>query len=165
VPETANTTLTLTQIVLALIGSSAVGAILTELLRKFRSKEDKAALAAVASRDHAQGEAAVIGAMATAFTGTTASLREEIERLQDVLNELRSRVVEAEAETRASAAREAVLQQTIADQKAALATSHADVIRLRGERNAALERVTQQEGEIRQLHAVADAAKRLESKL
>lgn len=163
--QSASTTLSLTQIVLALIGSSAVGAFLTEVLRKFRSKEDKAALAAVASRDQAQGEAAVIGAMATAFTGTTGALREEIERMQAMLNELRERVVEAEAELRAAVSREAVLERTIETQRLQLETSHADVLRLRGERDAALERVTQQEGEIRQLHAVADAAKRLEAKL
>ena len=152
------------QVVLALAGSSVLGATITELLRKVRSKEDKAALHAVASRDHAQGEAAVIASMAAAFTGTTGALREEVERMQSMLNELRSRVVEADRELRAAAAREADLERQIVDLKSQLATALADAARLRAERNLALERVIQQEGEVRQDHAVIDALKRAESK-
>ena len=152
------------QVVAALAGSSVLGATITELLRKVRSKEDKAALHAVASRDHAQGEAAVIASMAAAFTGTTGALREEVERMQSMLNELRSRVVEADRELRAAAAREADLERQIVDLKSQLATALADAARLRAERNLALERVIQQEGEVRQDHAVIDALKRAESK-
>ena len=152
------------QVVAALAGSSVLGATITELLRKVRSKEDKAALRAVASRDHAQGEAAVIASMAAAFTGTTGALREEVERMQSMLNELRSRVVEADRELRAAAAREADLERQIVDLKSQLATALADAARLRAERNLALERVIQQEGEVRQDHAVIDALKRAESK-
>ena len=155
---------TVVQIILALAGSSVLGATITELLRKVRSKEDKAALHAVASRDHAQGEAAVIASMAAAFTGTTGALREEVERMQLMLNELRSRVVDAEAELRAAAAREADLERQIADLKSQLATALAEADRLRAERNLALERVIQQEGEVRQDHAIIDALRRTEAK-
>lgn len=152
-------------ILAALLGSSVLGGVLSEALRKLRSKEDKAALNAVASRDQAQGEAAVIASMASAFTGTTGALREEIDRMQDMLNDLRQRVVEAEAELRASAAREAIKDRQIEDLKAQLEISHADVIRLRSERDTAIERTVQQEGEIRQLNAIVESAKRMESKL
>ena len=152
------------QVVAALAGSSVLGATITELLRKVRSKEDKAALHAVASRDHAQGEAAVIASMAAAFTGTTGALREEVERMQSMLNELRTRVVEAEGELRAAAAREADLERQVADLRSQLEAALADAARLRAERNAAGERVVQQEGEVRQANAVIDALKRAESK-
>ncbi len=113
-----------------------------------------------ARRERVGGEAAVIGALANAFTGTTASLREEIERMQDTLNEFRQRVAEAEGEVRAVLAREAVKDRLIADQKAQLEIAHQDVVRLRGERDAANEKTVQQEGEIRQLKAVIDAQDR-----
>ncbi|NWE54262.1 hypothetical protein [Brevundimonas sp. P7753] len=90
-------------------------------------------------------------------TGTTASLREEIERMQDTLNEFRQRVAEAEAEVRAAVAREADQARLVADLRAQLEISHADVVRLRTERDAALASVTQKEGEVRQLKAVIDA--------
>lgn len=149
---------------LTLLFGAGGGGVIVALINKFRSSDDRRVLQAAAARDEATGEAAVIHSIATAFTGTTASLREEIERMQTMLNELRARVVEAEAEIRAAAAREAVLERVCADQKAQLEIAHADVVRLRGERDAALARVTQQEGEIRQLHAVADAAKRVEGR-
>lgn len=153
--------------IVALIGAGGLGGLLTALVQR----PSKRAIEATASKDEATGEAAVISSIATAFTGTTAALRDEIERMQGMLNELRTRVVEAEAEIRAAAAREAGLERIVADQsgvisdlKAQLEISHADVVRLRGERDAAQARVIQQEGEIRQLNAVADAAKRMEGK-
>ena len=155
---------TVVQIMMALAGSSVLGATITEMLRKIRSTEDKAALHAVASRDHAQGEAAVIASMAAAFTGTTGALREEVERMQLLLNELRSRVVDAETELRAAAAREADLQRQVVALKAQLESALAEAVRLRAERDAGSERNVQQEGEIRQAHAVIDAMKRAEIK-
>lgn len=152
------------QIVAAIAGSAGLGAVFTELLRKFRSKEDKAAMAAVTARDHAQGEAAVIAAMAGAFTDTTSSLREEIDRMQDMLNDFRERVALAEAENRASAVREAALARENADLRVQLDTAQGDVLRLRSERDTAVERVVQQEGEIRQRDAIIAATKRMESK-
>jgi hypothetical protein len=153
------------QLVLAaMAGSSVFGVIAAEVIRKFRSKEDKDALAAVASRDHAQGEAAVIAAMAGAFTDTTSSLREEIDRMQEMLNDFRERVALAEAENRASAVREAGLQRDNESLRSQLETAQGDVLRLRSERDIAVERVVQQEGEIRQRDAIIDATRRAESK-
>lgn len=145
-------------------GSSVLGVVAAELIRKVRSKEDKDALAAVASRDHAQGEAAVIAAMAGAFTGTMGGMREEVERLQERLDALHKRVVEAEAALQAAAVENTALVRENTDLRTQLDTAHADVIRIRGERDTAVERVLQQEGEIRQRDAIIEAKKRVESK-
>jgi len=138
---------------IALLGALGLGGVLTALVQR----PSRRAVDATAARDEATGEAAVIASLATAFTGTTGALREEIDRLQETLNDLRTRVVEAEAEIRAAASREATLERMVADQKSLLATAHDDVLRLRGERDAAIEKTIQQEGEIRQLKAVIDA--------
>lgn len=82
--------------------------------------------------------------------------------MQETLNEFRERVAEAEAEVRAAVAREAVKDRLIADQRTQLATAHDDVIRLRAERDAAIDKGVQQEGEIRQLKAVIEARTRVE---
>lgn len=142
---------------LALLSACGLGGVLTALANRPSSR----AVAATAAKDEATGEAAVIASIASAFTGTTASLREEIERMQETLNEFRQRVAEAEGEVRAAVAREAVKDRLIADQKLQLATAHDDVIRLRGERDAANEKTVQQEGEIRQLKAVIEAHARV----
>lgn len=138
---------------LALLSACGLGGVLTALAGRPSSR----AVAATAAKDEATGEAAVIASIASAFTGTTASLREEIERMQETLNEFRQRVAEAEGEVRAAVAREAVKDRLIADQKLQLATAHDDVVRLRGERDAFQAKIVQQEGEIRQLKAVIDA--------
>ena len=143
--------------IVALLGALGVGGVLTALVQRPSRK----AVEAAASKDEATGEAAVIASIATAFTGTTGALREEIERMQAMLNELRTRVVEAEAEIRAAALREAELVRSNADLKAQLEVSHADVIRLRSERDVASAATIQKEGEIRQLKAVIDAHTRL----
>lgn len=141
---------------ISLMGALGLGGALTALI----SRPSRRAVSAAAAKDEATGEAAVIASIASAFTGTTASLREEIERMQEALNEFRERVAAAEAEVRAAVAREAVKDRLIADQKAQLEIAHQDVIRLRGERDAANEKAIQQEGEIRQLKAVIDAQDR-----
>ena len=139
--------------IVALLGALGVGGVLTALVQRPSRK----AVEAAASKDEATGEAAVIASIATAFTGTTGALREEIERMQAMLNELRTRVVEAEAEIRAAALREAELERSNADLRAQLEISHSDVIRLRSERDIATAATIQKEGEIRQLKAVIDA--------
>lgn len=144
----------------ALLGALGLGGVLTALI----NRPSRRTVAAIASKDEATGEAAVIGALASAFTDTTASLREEIDRMQEMLNEFRHRVAEAEAEVKAAVAREAVKDRLIADQRAQLEIAHADVIRLRGERDASNERAVQQEGEIRQLKAVIEAYGRVEER-
>lgn len=155
-PEEITAPLASPGVITAILTGLGLGSVLTALV----SRPSKRAVAATAAKDEATGEAAVIGALANAFTGTTASLREEIERMQDTLNEFRQRVAEAEGEVRAVLAREAVKDRLIADQKAQLEIAHRDVVRLRGERDAANEKAVQQEGEIRQLKAVIDAQDR-----
>lgn len=156
-PDEITTPLTSWSGFLALLGALGAGGVLTALA----GRPSRRSVAATAAKDEATGEAAVIGALANAFTGTTASLREEIERMQETLNEFRQRVAEAEAEVRAVMAREAIKDRLIADQKFQLEIAHNDVIRLRAERDAALEKTTQQEGEIRQLKAVIEAQARV----
>ena len=143
--------------IVALLGALGLGGVLTAIVQRPSRKTVEAA----ASKDEATGEAAVIASIATAFTGTTGALREEIERMQAMLNELRTRVVEAEAEIRAAALREAELERSNADLRAQLEISHGDVLRLRGERDAERDRNIQHQGEIRQLKAVIDAHSRL----
>lgn len=156
-PEEITAPLASPGVITAILTGLGLGSVLTALV----SRPSKRAVAATAAKDEATGEAAVIGALANAFTGTTASLREEIERMQDTLNEFRQRVAEAEGEVRAVLAREAVKDRLIADQKAQLEIAHNDVVRLRGERDAAIETSIQKEGEIRQLKAVIEAHARV----
>lgn len=145
------------EVVVSLLGALGLGGVITALVQR----PSRRAVDASANRDEAMGEAAVIASIATAFTGTTGALREEIERMQTMLNELRTRVVEAEAELRAAAAREVGLDQLVADLRAQLEAALADVARLRGERDAITEKTVQQEGEIRQLKAVIEATTRV----
>lgn len=156
-PEEITTPLTSWTGLISLMGALGLGSVLTALA----SRPSRRAVAATAAKDEATGEAAVIASIASAFTGTTASLREEIERMQEALNEFRERVAAAEAEVRAAVAREAVKDRLIADQKAQLEIAHQDVIRLRGERDAATDTSIQKEGEIRQLKAVIEAHARV----
>lgn len=142
--------------VTALLASLGLGGVLTALVQK----PSRRAVNAAAGRDEATGEAAVIASIASAFTGTTGALREEIERMQDMLDDMRKRVVEAESQAATQARVIAEQATTIADQKAHLEISHADVVRLRSERDECRARVAQQEGEIRQLNAVIAAKDR-----
>lgn len=156
-PDEVTTSLLTREGIIALLGALGLGGVLSALIQR----PSRRAIAASAAKDEATGEAAVIASIASAFTGTTASLREEIERMQDTLNEFRQRVAEAEAEVRAAVAREAVKDRLIADQKVQLDIAHRDVVRLRSERDAANEKTVQQEGEIRQLKAVIEARVRI----
>ena len=139
--------------VVTLLTALGLGGVLTAWVQR----PSRRAVDATAAKEEATGEAAVITAIASALTGTTASLREEIERMQDTLNEFRQRVAEAEAEVRAAVAREAEQARLVADLRKQLETSHSDVVRLRSQRDAAVESAIQKEGEIRQLKAVIDA--------
>lgn len=145
--------------VAALLSALGLGGIVTAIIQRPSRRNAEA----TAAKDEAMGGAAVIASMATAFTGTTGALREEIERMQEMLNDLRQRVAEAEAELRAAAGREAGMGRTIAALKAQLETSHADVIRLRGERDTALDKAELLNGENRQLKQVIASLKREEA--
>lgn len=139
--------------IVTLLTALGLGGVLTAWVQR----PSRRAVDATAAKDEATGEAAVITAIASALTGTTASLREEIERMQDTLNEFRQRVAEAEGDVRAAVAREAEQARLVADLRKQLEISHADVVRLRSQRDAAVESAIQKEGEIRQLKAVIDA--------
>lgn len=143
--------------VVAILGALGLGGVLTA----FVQRPSRRSVDATAANAEATGEAAVITSMASAFTGTTGALREEIERMQGLLNELRTRVVEAEAELRAAALREMDLRRENAVLQGLVETSSADVLRLRAERDAANELNVQREGEIRQLKSVIDAHARV----
>lgn len=143
----------------ALAAALGLGGLLTALAQRPSRRRD----AAAAGRDEATGEAAVIASIASAFTGTTGALREEIERMQDMLDDMRRRVTEAEAQAATQARVITEQAATIADQKAKLEISHADVVRIRAERDEARARVTQLEGEVRQLNAVIAARDRVGS--
>ncbi|MHC3128123.1 hypothetical protein OB03_12920 [Brevundimonas sp. GN22] len=144
---------------ITLAGALGLGGVLTAIIQRPSRK----AINASAAKDEATGEAAVIASIATAFTGTTGALREEIERMQLMLNELRTRVVEAEAELRAAAVRESNLERENTSLSVQLETAQGDVLRLRAERDTAQELAIQREGEIRQLKSVIEAQARVTS--
>lgn len=156
-PEEITAPLTSPGGIAAIITAMGLGSVLTALV----NRPSRRSVAATAAKDEATGEAAVIGALANAFTSTTAALQEECERMQAMLNDFRAKLAEAEAEGRAALAREVVKDRLIADQKAQLDIAHNDVVRLRGERDAAIETSIQKEGEIRQLKAVIEAHSRV----
>lgn len=156
-PEEITSPLTSPGGLAALLTALGLGGVLSALI----NRPSRRAVNAMAAKDEATGEAAVIASLTNAFTGTTASLREEIERMQETLNEFRQRVAEAEAEVRAVLAREAVKDRMIADQRGQLEIAHNDVVRLRGEREAALDRAALFEGENRRLKALIEAQARI----
>lgn len=139
--------------IVALLGAGGLGGFLTALIQR----PSKRSVDATAAKDEATGEAAVIASIASAFTGTTGALRDEIERMQGMLDEMRRRVTEAEAQATAQALVIAEQAAVIADQKAQLEISHGDVIRIRAERDERDGRIAQLQGEVRQLNAVIAA--------
>lgn len=129
---------------LALLGALGIGGVLSALIqRPPRRNHD-----AVAAKDHATGEAAVITATATAFTEVTSGLREEIERLQRV-------AVTFEADLGAAHDRVVALE-------AQVRKLTADLERVRQERDAALETAELRNGEVRQLQQVIASLRRSE---
>lgn len=131
--------------IVALLTALGLGGVLTALVQR----PSRRAIDATASKDHATGEAAVITATASAFTEVTSGLREEIERLQRV-------AVTFEADLAAAHDRAVALE-------AQVRTLTADLERVRKERDLALEKAEQKEGEIRQLKAIIDAHARATS--
>lgn len=127
---------------LALLSALGLGGVLTALIqRPPRRNQD-----AVAAKDHATGEAAVITATATAFTEVTSGLREEIERLQRV-------AVTFEADLGAAHDRVVALE-------AQVRKLTADLERVRQERDAALDKGEMLTGEVRQLQQVIASLRR-----
>lgn len=123
----------------ALLTALGLGGVLTA----WAQRPSRRAVDATAANAHATGEAAVIAATATAFTEVTSGLREEIERLQQV-------AVRFEADLAAAHDRAVAFDRQVNQLQA-------DLDRVRAERDVAIEKTVQQEGEIRQLKAVIDA--------
>lgn len=134
----------------ALLGALGLGGLLTALVKR----PSRRAVEAAAGRDVATGEAAVIASIASAFTGTTGALREEIERMQEMLDDMRRRVTEAEAQAATQARVITDQAGLIIDLKGQLEISNA-------ERDEARGRVGQLEGDVRQLNAVIAAKDRV----
>ena len=130
--------------VVTLLTALGLGGVLTALV----NRPSRRAVDATASKEHATGEAAVITATASAFTEVTSGLREEIERLQRV-------AVTFEADLAAAHDRAVALD-------AQVRKLTADLDRVRRERDAALEKAEQKEGEIRQLQQVIASLRRSE---
>lgn len=130
--------------VVTLLTALGLGGVLTALV----NRPSRRAVDATASKEHATGEAAVITATASAFTEVTSGLREEIERLQRV-------AVTFEADLAAAHDRAVALD-------AQVRVLSADLDRVRQERDAALEKAEQKEGEIRQLQQVIASLRRSE---
>jgi len=130
--------------VVTLLTALGLGGVLTALV----NRPSRRAVDATASKEHATGEAAVITATASAFTEVTSGLREEIERLQRV-------AVTFEADLAAAHDRAVALD-------AQVRKLTADLDRVRQERDAALEKAEQKEGEIRQLQQVIASLRRSE---
>jgi len=130
--------------VVTLLTALGLGGVLTALV----NRPSRRAVDATASKEHATGEAAVITATASAFTEVTSGLREEIERLQRV-------AVTFEADLAAAHDRAVALD-------AQVRKLTADLDRVRKERDAALEKAEQKEGEIRQLQQVIASLRRSE---
>jgi len=130
--------------VIALLTALGLGGVLTALIQR----PSRRAIDATASKDHATGEAAVITATASAFTEVTSGLREEIERLQRV-------AVTFEADLAAAHDRAVALDGQVRKLTG-------DLDRVRRERDAALEKAEQKEGEIRQLQQVISSLRRTE---
>jgi len=148
---------------ITLAGSAGVGAVILEMVRRHKTKEDKTKL-------KAEGDSVIVTAVTAAFTGMTTGLREEIERLQSETHEIRDRASALDTDLRAALLRVDELNRLLADKDmqierllAELAEMRADIARIRAERDIARERSTQQEGEIRQLNAIIDAGKRLDA--
>lgn len=130
--------------IVTLLTALGLGGVLTALV----NRPSRRAVDATASKEHATGEAAVITATASAFTEVTSGLREEIERLQRV-------AVTFEADLAAAHDRAVALD-------AQVRKLTADLDRVRQERDAALEKAEQKEGEIRQLQQVIASLRRSE---
>ena len=130
--------------IFALLTALGLGGVLTA----WAQRPSRRAVDATAAKDHSTGEAAVITATATAFTEVTSGLREEIERLQRV-------AVTFEADLAAAYGRAVALD-------AQVRTLTADLDRVRRERDAALDKAEQKDGEIRQLQQVISSLRRSE---
>lgn len=148
------------ELVVALLGATGAGAIGSELVRRWKSREEKAQITAGAAKSEAEGDALLIETVAGSVAAITGSLRQELDRLQTEAGDLRDRAKTLEADLRVALARVGELERALDTAHARIAELTADLDRVRGERDVSQERVVQQEGEIRQLKAIVEAAGR-----
>ena len=148
------------ELVVALLGATGAGAIGSELVRRWKSREEKSQITAEAAKSEAEGEALLIDTVAGSVAAITGSLRQELDRLQTEAGDLRDRAKTLEADLRVALVRVSELERALANAEARIAELTADLERVRGERDVSQERIVQQEGEIRQLKAIVEAAGR-----
>jgi chromosome segregation ATPase len=148
--------------VMVFLSGGGLVALIASLIKKPWTKPEQAALNATATKDEAMGKADMLQAMASTFTDVTGGLRGEIERLQKDAFEMRERAIQFEAELRAALQRVDDLERMLEEKDRIIAQQLEDLTRVRGERDTALERVTQQEGEIRQLKQLIESQSKLQ---
>lgn len=148
------------ELVVALLGATGAGAIGSELVRRWKSREEKSQITAQAAKSEAEGDALLIETVAGSVAAITGSLRQELDRLQTEAGDLRDRAKTLEADLRVALVRVSELERALAAANVRIAELTADLERVRGERDVSQERIIQQEGEIRQLKAIVEAAGR-----
>lgn len=147
--------------VATLLASGGFGAVVLELIRRVKSKEDKRVLEANAAKDNASADSLIIDSVAGAVAAVTGSLRGEIERLQQEAHDLRDRATTMSVELTAALTKVDALERQLSDKTDQIARLTADLDRVRAERDARGERILQLEGELRQLQSVISAQGRL----
>ncbi|SFS42076.1 hypothetical protein [Brevundimonas viscosa] len=137
----------------SLLGALGLGAVLKAIVeRPSRRNAD-----AVAAKDHATGEAAVITATASAFTEVTSGLREEIERLQADVARITAALAHAHQRVEAAEAEAARLT-------AELERTRHERDEAREDARKALEKVEMLNGQIRQQQQVMASMTRTEGR-
>lgn len=144
-----------------LLASGGFGAVVLELIRRVKSKEDKKVLEANAAKENATGDSLIIDSVAGAVAAVTGSLRGEIERLQHEAHDLRDRAMTMSVELTAALTKVDALERQLSDKSDQILRLTADLDRVRGERDARGDRILQLEGEVRQLQSVIGAQARL----
>lgn len=149
------------ELAIALLTASGAGAIGAEIVRRLKSREERRAITAASGKTDAEADALLIDSMAGSLAAVTGSLRQEIERLQGEASSVRAQAQTLETDLRLALARVSELERALTAAEARIEELIADLERVRGERNVAQERIIQQEGQIRQMQAIVDAAKRV----
>lgn len=143
-----------------MLGSGGIGAILLALIQKPWTKAERDRHEAASAKDKNEGNAGVLHAMASTFTDVTASLREEIERLQNDAGEMRLRTIKFELELKAALQQVSDLEKLLSHKDRTNEELMVELTKARAERDLAQSHVVQQEGVIRQLNAVIESQRR-----
>lgn len=147
----------------AILTATGAGAVGAEVVRRWKSREERRGIEASTAKTSAEADALLIDSVAGSVASLTGSLRQEIDRLQTEAGDLRDRATTLEADLRVALARISEMERALATAEARITELLVDLERVRGERDLAHGRIEQLEGEIRQLKAIADAAKRAAS--